>query len=186
MFKKFAAALLVLQISLQMLGWQPALAMGSGNPFVDAQTGLTYVVYQPTNTLGIKLSEFKLLPCATTGDQWVAAIYGPAKATGKKKLEIYETRFDQKCSNPGLSKELLSVKIAKVTAKVYVYCDPSDQKKFKACSKADIAKVGGYLLFTTATESKLKNLKRTSIQVQGTGGITYEQLLLVANSLRHN
>ena len=34
----------------------PAGAMGSGNPYEDLQVGVTYTVYEPTYTSGLKLS----------------------------------------------------------------------------------------------------------------------------------
>ena len=40
-----------------------AHAMGSGNQYVDAQTGLTYSLYKPVNTFNLKLSKFQLLQC---------------------------------------------------------------------------------------------------------------------------
>lgn len=54
-------------------------------------------------------------------------------------------------------------------------------KAFKACTSADIARVGGYLMFTSKAK---KNLKATEIQVQGVGGITYAQLMAVAKALK--
>jgi uncharacterized membrane-anchored protein len=45
----------------------------------------------------------------------------------------------------------------------------------------DIARVGGYLIFTTKA---VKPYWATEIQVQGIGGITYAQLLSVAKSLK--
>ena len=68
-----------------------------------------------------------------------------------------------------------------VSAKLYVYCDPMNAAAFKKCATADIARVGGYLIFTNKAA---KNLKRTEIQVQAIGGFTYAQLLTVAKSLK--
>jgi len=152
-------------------------AMGSGDKFVDAQTGLTFAVHKPTQTLGLKLSRFQLIVCAPGKEQWVYAKYG----TGKKFLEIMETMAGDKCSNPGLSKSLTSIVINKFRAQVHVYCDPTQPAAFKKCSASDISKVGGYLMFTT---KPTKSLKATEIQVQGMGGVTYSQLILVAKNLK--
>lgn len=153
-----------------------AHAMGNGNQYLDAQTGLTYTVYAPTETLGFNQSSFKLLACATPGDEWIALTL----ASGKKKIEIYETGFDQHCSDAGIAKQLANVKIGTSAAKAFVYCDPSDQKKFNSCTSSDIKNVGGYLLITAPASP---HLKRTSIQVQGTGGVTFDELVKVAKSL---
>ncbi len=154
-----------------------AFAMGSGDKFVDAQTGLTYSVNKPTQTLGLKLSKFQLIICAEKKEQWIYAKYG----SGKKFLEIMETMAGVKCSNPGLSKKLPSVSVNGIRANVYVYCDPTNPKAFRKCTVADIARVGGYLLFTTKPTQILKG---TEIQVQGIGGVTYAQLISVAKGFK--
>ncbi|MEI6867735.1 MAG: hypothetical protein WCK62_04470 [Actinomycetes bacterium] len=86
----------------------PALAMGSGNPFVDAQTGLTYGVYEPTNTLGLAFSKISLLPCATGADSAIFATY----TTGSKRVVVIEKAATAKCTN----KALKAPKDAKVFA----------------------------------------------------------------------
>jgi hypothetical protein len=68
-----------------------------------------------------------------------------------------------------------------MSAKVYVYCDPAKTDSFKKCGVNDIARVGGYLVFTTKAA---KGFKATEIQVQGMGGITYSQLLAAAKSFK--
>ncbi len=154
-----------------------AIAMGSGDKFSDAQTGLTYTVYKPSNTLGLTASKFQLITCGMGSEQWIYVKYGGTK----RYLEIMQTMAGVKCSDPGLSKYLKTMPINGVSAKLYVYCDPTKAAAFKKCGTADIERVGGYLMFTNKAA---KNLKRTEIQVQAIGGITYAQLLSVAKSLK--
>jgi hypothetical protein len=154
-----------------------ALAMGSGDKYSDAQTGLTYTVYKPSNTLGLSGSAFQLLSCGENAEQWIYSKYGGVK----RYLEIMQTMAGIKCSDPGLSKRLTNVKINGTNAKLYVYCDPTKPAVAAKCTSADIARVGGYLIFTNKAA---KNLKPTEIQVQVMGGITYAQLLKVAQSLK--
>jgi len=52
---------------------------------------------------------------------------------------------------------------------------------YRRCGTEDIARVGGYLIYTTKA---LKGFEATEIQVQGIGGITYAQLISVAKSLK--
>jgi hypothetical protein len=52
---------------------------------------------------------------------------------------------------------------------------------YKRCGIEDIARVGGYLIYTTKA---VKPYASTEIQVQGFGGITYAQLLAVAKGLK--
>lgn len=171
--RKFIIAL----VGLVLLAPLNANAMGSGDMFSDAQTGFTYSIYKPANTLGLKLSDFQLIPCTPGNEEWLYAKYG----SGKKYVEIMETMAGVKCSDPGLSKVMKPVMINGVGANVYVYCDPAYSKLYRLCNINDFGKYGGYLMFTTKST---KLLKGTEIQVQGIGGITYEQALAVAKSLK--
>ena len=168
---------LALVLALVVVAPTAAIAMGSGDKYSDAQTGLTYTVYKPSNTLGLKASKFSLLPCQPGQEAWLYVKYGGTA----RYLEIMETMEKIKCSDPGISKYLRVAKINGITAKVYVYCDPAKAESFAKCGVNDIARVGGYLIFTTKAA---KGLKGTEIQVQGIGGITYSQLLAVAKSLK--
>ena len=150
--------------------------MGSGDRFSDAQVGLTYGVYRPTNTIGLQMHLFQLISCQPGSEQWIAVSYG----IGKKKIDVYETMAGDRCSDPGPAKELPSTLINGVNARVFVYCDPMNFKIFKACSARDIAKVGGYLKLVP--NAKL-SFRATEIQVQGVGGVTFQQLRAVAASL---
>ncbi len=71
----------------------PALAMGSGNPYQDAQTGLNYVVYQPSYTVGLTLKTFGMTTCGVGRDESVSVQYG----TGKKSLTLTESSAKNIC-----------------------------------------------------------------------------------------
>ena len=172
MKKAFAVIIPALLIAL---GATPAL--GSNDKYADAQTSLTYTVYKPSKTLGLATRSFDLISCGETNEPWLYAKYGGTK----RYLEIMETMAGVKCSDPGLSKQLRDVVINGVKAKLYVYCDPTKPAAANKCTTADIARVGGYLIFTNKAA---KALKPTEIQVQAIGGITYSQLLTVAKSLK--
>ena len=170
--RKTILALLILVTSLPI----GAFAMGSGDPYLDAQTGLTYSLYKPVNTLGLSQTEFKLLPCGGGGEEWVYTKF----SKGKKKIEVMQAMKGLHCSDPGLSVKSLSIKINGTTASVFVYCDPTNKTSAKKCSTKDFAKAGGYLSFTLPG---YYGMKATTFQVQGTGGITYEQIKNIARSL---
>jgi hypothetical protein len=167
----------VLAIVLALLVMGPA--MGATDKFVDSQTGLTYSVYKPSNTLGLKTTKFSLLPCQPGEEDWIFVQYGGTK----RYLQIMQTMGGVQCSNPGLSKYLRAALVNGNKAKVYASCDPSQMSTaaYKRCGTEDIARVGGYLIYTTKA---LKGFKSTEIQVQGIGGITYAQLISVAKSLK--
>jgi hypothetical protein len=170
--RKTILALLILVTSLPI----GAFAMGSGDPYLDAQTGLTYSLYKPVNTLGLSQTEFKLLPCGGGGEEWVYTKF----SKGKKKIEVMQAMKGLHCSDPGLSVKSPSIKINGTTASVFVYCNPTNKTSAKKCSTKDFAKAGGYLSFTLPG---YYGMKATTFQVQGTGGITYEQIKNIARSL---
>jgi len=152
-------------------------ATGIVDKFSEAQTGLTYSVHRPSNTLSIPRKIFQLNDCLPGEEQWLYAKYGGTT----RYLEIMETKAGVKCSDPGLAKLLPTVVINGIKAKVYVYCDPANAAAYKKCGSADIVRYGGYLMFTTKAG---KSLSATEIQVQGMGGITYAQLITVAKGLK--
>ena len=167
----------VMAIVLALLVMDPA--MGASDRFADSQTGLTYSVYKPSNTLGLKTTKFSLLACQPGEQDWIFVQYGGTV----RYLQIMQTMAGITCSNPGLSKYLKTVLVNGIKAKVYAYCDPSQMSvaAYKRCGIEDIGRVGGYLMFTT---KPLKELSATEIQVQGIGGITYAQLVAVAKGLK--
>ena len=171
--KKFVALILTAALMLPI----SAMAMGSGDKFSDAQTGLTYSVYKPSNTLGMAALKFELQPCQPGKEEWLYLKYGGTK----RYLEIMQTMSGVKCSDPGLSKYVRTVVINGSKAAVHVYCDPSKPASYKKCNISDIARVGGYLIFKTKA---VKPYKGTELQVQGIGGITYAQLVTVAKALK--
>ena len=155
----------------------PAFAMGSGNKFVDAQTGLTYTVYKPSTTLGMTGKAFQLIDCQPEEEQWLYVKYGGSV----RYIEIMESMAGVKCSDPPIAKLLKPVVINGAKAQVYVNCDPAKTESFKKCGTEDIIRLGGYLIFTTKAG---KILKGTRIQVVAMGGITYAQLITVAKGLK--
>mgnify|MGYP000270902981 CR=1 FL=1 len=167
----------VLAIVLALLVMGPA--MGATDRFADSQTGLTYSVYKPSNTLGLKTTKFSLLPCQPGQEDWIFVQYGGTK----RYLQIMQTMAGANCSNPGLTKYLRAALVNGNKAKVYAYCDPTQMSlaAYKRCGIEDIGRVGGYLIYTTKA---VKPYAPTEIQVQGFGGITYAQLVAVAKSLK--
>jgi hypothetical protein len=172
--KRSTIALLVL--SLLSISIITASAMGSGDPYLDAQTGLTYSLYKPVNTLGLPQTAFKVLVCGGGGEEWVYTRF----SKGKKQIEVMQTMAGSHCSNPGMSVSMPSTKINGISAKVFVYCDPTQKNAAKNCSTAKISTVGGYLLFTLPG---YYGMKKVEMQVQGVGGVTYAQLIAIARSM---
>lgn len=70
----------------------PALAMGTGNPYEDAQVGLNYVVYQPSYLVGLPLENFGMHKCGS-GDLAINAKY----SKGKKSIFLTESSTSNIC-----------------------------------------------------------------------------------------
>ena len=166
-------------IVLALLFLAPATAVAASDKFSDSQTTLSYSVYKPSNTLGLKTSKFSLLQCLPDEQDWLFVQYGGTV----RYLQIMQTMGGVKCSDPGLSKYLRAAVVNGNKAKVYAYCDPTQMSlaAYKRCGIEDIGRVGGYLIYTTKA---VKPYAPTEIQVQGFGGITYAQLLAVAKGLK--
>ena len=166
-------------IILALLFLAPATAVAASDKFSDSQTTLSYSVYKPSNTLGLKTSKFSLLQCLPDEQDWLFVQYGGTV----RYLQIMQTMAGANCSNPGLTKYLRVAVVNGNKAKVYAYCDPTQMSlaAYKRCGIEDIGRVGGYLIYTTKA---VKPYASTEIQVQGFGGITYAQLVAVAKSLK--
>jgi hypothetical protein len=166
-------------IMCALLFLAPATAVAASDKFSDSQTTLSYSVYKPSNTLGLKTSKFSLLQCLPDEQDWLFVQYGGTV----RYLQIMQTMGGVKCSDPGLSKYLRAALVNGNKAKVYAYCDPTQMSlaAYKRCGIEDIGRVGGYLIYTTKA---VKPYAPTEIQVQGFGGITYAQLLAVAKGLK--
>ena len=70
--RKTVAGILITISLLQ----SPAFAMGSGNKYQDAQTGVSYQIFQPSSTGDLLLRSFNMQSCGAKNEQWLAAIYG--------------------------------------------------------------------------------------------------------------
>jgi hypothetical protein len=151
-------------------------SMAARDKYADAQASLSYSVSKPSKTLGLGTRKFELIPCANETEPWLYTKFGGTV----RYLEIMQSKAGIKCSDPGVSKKLRSVTINGNNAQVHVYCDPAKAASFAKCTRADITRLGGYILFTN---KGTKNRTPAQIQVQGFGGVTYSQLLDVAKSL---
>jgi len=151
------------------------VAFAAPENYLAAQKGLSYSLYRPVNTLGFAQTKFQKLICGGGGESWIYVRFNK----GKKSIETMQTRKGAHCSNPGLSVRMPSIKINGLAASVFVYCDPTKPTSAKNCSITDISTVGGYIFLTLPG---YYGLKPTDMQVQVTGGISFEELVSVAKS----
>jgi len=152
----------------------PALAMGSGNPYVDQQVGVGYTVYQPMYTAGLKTPTTANNPTCPEGtDQSLLVAYGK-----KSTAHFTVTEGKPMCADIGEGTTVLTTTVKGAKAVVVAYCDPA-----KACTKADVKKYGGNL---NVTLPAVKPLSSTIVWVETTGkhALTANQLVLIAQSMR--
>ena len=139
-----------------------AQAMGSGNIYEDLQVGVSYAVYEPNYTAGLKERHSgATYPCPKGTDENVLAEYGSAK---KSLLTVIEG--NPLCGDPGgAGKVVKKFKVQGATATMIANCYPGD-KGYSSCDKSDIATVGGYVSVTLPSQG---NLKKTFAVVMAGG-----------------
>jgi hypothetical protein len=153
----------------------PAVAMGSGNPYEDMQVGVTYTVYEPAYTAGLKLQHFGgNTACATGVEENALGVYGKASA---RRFTI--TEGNPMCSDIGVGEAVLTRTIKGAKATVYAYCDPAATT---ACTAADVRRHGGHLAVTLPAAT---GLRPTTVWIEtfGAQNLTAHQLVRIARGL---
>lgn len=159
-----------------MISSSPAsFAMGSGNKYQDAQTGVSYRIFQPASTGDLILRSFTMQSCGAKNEKWLAAIYGEARS-----VQFLETDSKVKCANPGLGVKVATASINGNMASIVAFCDPANKKQWKDCKTSDIHNFGGYAMWKVPAT---KLLHGTEIEVL-VSGLTYEDLLKLARGMK--
>lgn len=154
----------------------PAMAMGSGNPYQDMQVGVTYTVYEPTFTAGLKQQHVGPNLAGAPGvEENLFALFGK-----KHGRNMNITEGNPMSSDIGVGELVKTTKIQGQTAKVYAYCDPESTKK---CTLADISKVGGHVDVTLPAGPGLRDT-RVWVETVGPKAISGQQLIKVAQGLK--
>jgi hypothetical protein len=149
-----------------------SLAAAAGNPWPAAHARLSYPIFQPTQTLGYKVSSFGYQSCggAKSKDS-LDATYGTYKGVLTPKVKgfgIFEGK-PQICSNPAEYWPVGTRTVGGVKAQLGVYCDLP-----KHCTLAQGPKNGWILVW---------HRSGTKIQMDGVH-LTLAQFLRVANGLK--
>ena len=153
-----------------------AWAMGSGNPYVDHQVGVSYTVYQPTFTAGLKLHSVgsAIVDASCKTEQPLLVRY----AGGKREFTIAEG--NPMCSDIGNGQTVATIKLGTATGTVQAYCP---QPVTKSCTLASVGRYGGHVDITAPA---LKGLRATRIWVETLAGhaISGQQLVRVATGMK--
>ncbi len=147
--------------------------MGSGDKYQDLQTGVTFTVYRPSETLKLPPLNFEVRPCRLfpKAEKYLLAGFGGMD----QAIALVETAAAYNCTGIDHPKSLGSITINGVNAKVGIYCSTGP------CLASSFARYGGEITFTTA---KSKILAATYIRVGTQGGFTLKQLTAFAAGLK--
>lgn len=173
---KRAIPLTLAAIAMSLAAAPSALASGSGNPYQDIQVGVTYTVYQPTFTAGLKQLKVGPMPATATGVETnVSAEFG------KKNGRNFRIQEGNPMSTDIAQGALVSTQTVQgAQAKIYAYCDPGSTKK---CTLADVSKVGGHLDVTLPAAAGLRET-RVWVETIGPKPISGQQLVKIAKGLK--
>ena len=165
--------LLAIGISLSILFPASSFAMGSGDKYSDLQTGVTFVVYKPSNTLKLAPLNFEVRPCRLfpKKDAYLLAGFGGMD----HGIALVETAAAFNCTGEDNPMPLPSIVINGMKAKVGIYCSTGK------CKSSEFSRYGGEISFITPPT---KSLKATFIRVGTQGGFTLAQLTAFATGLK--
>ena len=164
---------LAVGLSLSILFPASSSAMGSGDKYSDLQTGVTYVVYKPSNTLKLPPLNFEVRPCRLfpKKDAYLLAGFGGMD----NGIALVETAAAYNCTGEDNPMPLPSIVINGMKAKVGIYCATGK------CKSSEFSRYGGEISFITPPT---KFLKATFIRVGTQGGFTLAQLTSFATGLK--
>lgn len=167
--KKFILAIFSLGIGL--ISMYSTLAMGSGDKYSDFQTGVTFQILKPTETLGLPMLNFEVRPCRLypKKEEYLLVGYG----SQDRGISLVETSNIFNCTGKDKPQSLGNVDVNGIKAKIGIYCTAK-------CAKADFKNQGGEITFTVP---KGKYLDSTYVRVGTQGGFTLKQLLKFARGL---
>ena len=160
-------------VVLSLISSAPASqAMGSGNKYSDLQTGVTYGIYQPSNTLGLPVLNFEVRPCRLfpKKDMYLLAGFGGMD----RGIALVETAAAFNCTGVDNPVSLGTTMINGIKAQVGIYCAS------KSCPASKFSQYGGEITWTTP---KTKTLAATYIRLGTQGGFTLQQLTAFATGL---
>jgi hypothetical protein len=154
----------------------PAQAMGSSDAYQNVQVGVTYTVYEPTFTAGLKARHIggnDLCPQGT--EENITARYGKSNS---RQFTI--TEGNPMCFDIGIGETVLTTRIGNARVTVQAYCDPTSSKK---CTQADVIRHGGHLEVTLPGVAGLRET-RVWIETYGVKNLSAQQLLRIARGLK--
>lgn len=153
----------------------PAHAMGSADAYLNMQDGVTYTVYEPSFTAGLKARHLGGNDLCRKGtEENLVVQYG--KGTTRN---FTITEGNPMCSDIGVGRTVMRTTINGNEAIVQAYCDPASSQK---CTSADVQKYGGHLEVVLPARPELRSTK-IWIETYGGNNLSTAQLIRIAKSL---
>ena len=153
-----------------------ASAMGSGDAYEDMQVGVTYTVYEPSYTAGLKAQHIggnDLCPEGT--EENLVAIYGKRSKT---QFSIWEG--NPMCSDIGNGQVVATTMIDGAKAEVVAYCDPTSDEP---CTRKSVKEYGGHVEVTLPAGGPGLRETRVWIETFSAKNLSTKKLLRIARSL---
>lgn len=161
--RSVSVAVAVGALALGLLVTVPMAHAANGpDKYEQAQVGLTYTVYAPTVTYGLKRTSFTLNGCGGGLDDFINAAYG-SQTSGKAWISLNE--FEKYCTDgPDGSGPAATVMVKGAKATVMGACAGGKSTCTSATRKSVVT--SGY---TTVTLPAANGLKKTAVELYTTG-----------------
>jgi len=160
-------------VALLLLLLNSPLAPASSDKYQTLASQVSYGIYKPSNTLGLKPLNFEVRPCRLfpKREKYLLAGFGGMD----HGIALVETSAQYNCTGVDNPQPLGTTTINGIRANVGIYCAS------KNCTKSDFMTHGGEITFVTP---KTKSRASTYIRVGTQGGFTLNQLITFANGLK--
>ena len=160
-------------VALLLLLLNSPLAPASSDKYQTLASQVSYGIYKPSNTLGLKPLNFEVRPCRLfpKREKYLLAGFGGMD----NGIALVETTAQYNCTGVDNPQPLGTTTINGITAQVGIYCST------KKCTKSDFMTHGGEITFVTP---KTKTRASTYIRVGTQGGFSLNQLIAFANGLK--
>jgi hypothetical protein len=160
-------------VALLLLLLNSPLAAASSDKYQTLASQVSYGIYKPRNTLGLKSLNFEVRPCRLfpKHDKYLLAGFGGMD----HGIALVETAAQYNCTGVDSPQPLGTTTINGIRANIGIYCAS------KNCTKSDFSTHGGEITFVTP---KSKTRASTYIRVGTQGGFTLNQLITFANGLK--
>ena len=173
---RLLSSLTSLAAVVTLVGVAPAHAAPDGpGKYQQAQVGLTYTVYAPSNTAGLTRTSFELDGCGGGLDEFINADYGH-QTSGKAWIGRRSYGTEQALPDGVGPAATVTVKGAKAT--IMGAC-AGGKSTCASATRASVVKSG----YTTVTLPGANGLKSTDIEVYTTG-LTVAQIRAFLQGMR--